>query len=722
MPGHQIPALMNTSGCASHREILARMMTVVVSIALLGVFLRQWLGSGFDKLPGDEGDSLLNLYLVEHWHQWLFEGRGSWLSSVSFYPVPNTLGYSDAMFLMALPYSIVRLLGVGIFTAYQITLVFFCSLGYAAFYYLLRQGLGLGRIPSLIGAMLGILNNAFYLSVIHTQLFSLGLVPVALLLVVVFIRNAHGSPRRRLLAGGALSLLWPAMLYTGYYVGWFLLFLGVGFAFLLLLYDRLLNAGSWARAACAWFHGHTLEFTGYLTVSAVALAPFVITYLPVLRGTGGRPFGDVRPMLPAWYDFFNVGGENLIWGRAFDALFPDAAVRPFAHELTKGFPVVTLAAFFVALWLVAAGHRRSRAAGAMVAKGDFLPVLAMALGAVVLMTWLLQVRLGGRSAWWLVHKVVPGAVAIRAAFRVEHVLAFAVAAVIAIAVDLVAAAREEQRERRTLLGHRVAQVGFLAVLALENLNGTNTFQLSKAALGADLERATPSPAGCSVFFVTPPRTRRFDWYAVQTRAMLIGQRIGLPTINGYSGGSPPGWGMIDVYDQDYLSNAVAWLDLHKIERGVCTLDLDSGEWKPFDVRAAARPVRLQAPLPPGGYRVRLELIQPPAELRRGETRRVQVRVENLGDATLSGLGTTDGRFSVRLSYQWINQHGRAMGFDYRKQLPRALGPGESLTMDAELRAPVEPGPHQLQLDLVQESIAWFKDKGSRVFAIKVLVR
>jgi hypothetical protein len=712
---------MNTSSCASHREILARMMTVVVSIALLGVFLRQWLGSGFDKLPGDEGDSLLNLYLVEHWYQWIFEGRGSWLSSVSFYPVPNTLGYSDALFLIALPYSAARLLGVGIFTAYQITLVFFCGLGYAAFYYLLRQGLGLGRIPSVIGAMLGILNNAFYLSVIHTQLFSLGLVPVALLLVVAFIRNAHGSARRRLLAGGALSLLWPALLYTGYYVGWFLLFLGVGFAFLLLLYDRLLNAGSWARAAWAWLSGHKLECAGYVALSVVALVPFVITYLPVLRETGGRSFTEVRLSLPAWYDFGNVGGENLIWGRAFAALFPDAAVRPLAHELTKGFPIVTLASFFVALWLVAAGHRRSRAAGATMAKGDLLPALTMVLGAVVLLTWLLQLQVGEQSAWRLVYKVVPGARAIRAVFRAEHLLAFAVAAVIAIAVDLVAAAREEQRERRTLLGHRVAQVGFLAVLALENLNGTNTFQLSKAALGADLERAAPSPAGCSVFFVTPPQTRRFDWYAVQTRAMLIGQRIGMPTINGYSGGSPPGWGMIDVYDQDYLSNAVAWLDLHKIECGVCTLDLDSGEWKPFDVRAAARPARLQAPLPPGAYRVRLELIQPPAELRRGEVRQVQVRLENLGGVTLSGLGAPDGRFSVRLSYQWINQHGRATGFNYRKQLPRALGPGESLTMDAELRAPVEPGPHELQVDLVQESIAWFKDKGSKVFVAMVRV-
>jgi hypothetical protein len=199
--------------------------------------------------------------------------------------------------------------------------------------------------------------------------------------------------------------------------------------------------------------------------------------------------------------------------------------------------------------------------------------------------------------------------------------------------------------------------------------------------------------------------------------MLMADRAGIPTLNGYTSGPPPNWGLFDVYIPDYIMHVVAWLNLHQIHDGICSLSLDTWKWAPFDIGAVPQPAVLDGALPDSGFKVRLDMIDTTQIMKAGEQRRVSIRVINLGTATLSGLG----KYPVRPSYQWRDSSDKSEGFNYRTDLPASLRPGESIVMAADLHAPNAPGRYHLDIDLVQELIAWFRNKGGQPYSTNITI-
>jgi hypothetical protein len=59
--------------------------------------------------------------------------------------------------------------------------------------------------------------------------------------------------------------------------------------------------------------------------------------------------------------------------------------------------------------------------------------------------------------------------------------------------------------------------------------------------------------------------------------------------------------------------------------------------------------------------------------------------------------------------------------DGRAPLPRDLGPGEELELSMVVNAPRDPGDYLLEVDLLQEGVAWFGDKGSPTVTLPVRV-
>jgi hypothetical protein len=74
------------------------------------------------------------VYLVEHWYQ-VFRGQAEALSPSMFYPVKGTIGYSETMFVHALPYSGLRLAGMDMFSALAAPLVLFSFLNYVTCFF-----------------------------------------------------------------------------------------------------------------------------------------------------------------------------------------------------------------------------------------------------------------------------------------------------------------------------------------------------------------------------------------------------------------------------------------------------------------------------------------------------------------------------------------------------------------------------------------------------------
>ena len=81
------------------------------------------------------------------------------------------------------------------------------------------------------------------------------------------------------------------------------------------------------------------------------------------------------------------------------------------------------------------------------------------------------------------------------------------------------------------------------------------------------------------------------------------------------------------------------------------------------------------------------------------------------------------RSSVNLGNHWLTESGaRVVIDDARAQLSKDLPPGNEEQVTLRVTAPEEPGAYQMELDMVEEGVAWFKQRGSETAIFPVSVR
>jgi hypothetical protein len=87
---------------------------------------------------------------------------------------------------------------------------------------------------------------------------------------------------------------------------------------------------------------------------------------------------------------------------------------------------------------------------------------------------------------------------------------------------------------------------------------------------------------------------------------------------------------------------------------------------------------------------------------------VPVTLRNDGRMTWEAAGV----LPIHLSYHWMSADEDVyLHFDgARTPLPRDVAPGETISVNAIVRAPEQPGNYRLQWDLVHENVTWFDRK------------
>ena len=135
-------------------------------------------------------------------------------------------------------------------------------------------------------------------------------------------------------------------------------------------------------------------------------------------------------------------------------------------------------------------------------------------------------------------------------------------------------------------------------------------------------------------------------------------------------------------------------------------------------KAAATPGPQDHPaMPPTGHRVEWGTPGVPCTMKAGAKVPVAVVVKNTGDQTWYHVATTiTGHGAVRLGARWWSQRdAKVPAVDYtqvRGDLRANLAPGESAALTVEVTAPSTPGAYLLQLDLVEELVVWFENRGA----------
>jgi hypothetical protein len=135
------------------------------------------------------------------------------------------------------------------------------------------------------------------------------------------------------------------------------------------------------------------------------------------------------------------------------------------------------------------------------------------------------------------------------------------------------------------------------------------------------------------------------------------------------------------------------------------------------------PPALHAPLPDGQYRATLALREEPRHLRAGQSTELRVRATNTGTVPWPEDDAATGPYQLRLGDRWRDPQTDAVVLDDgRSPLTFAVLPGQAADLELLITAPAQPGTYTLEIDMVQEGVAWFGARGGTPLRVAITVQ
>ena len=131
---------------------------------------------------------------------------------------------------------------------------------------------------------------------------------------------------------------------------------------------------------------------------------------------------------------------------------------------------------------------------------------------------------------------------------------------------------------------------------------------------------------------------------------------------------------------------------------------------PAVVRTAGEITAAHA-LPDSAFAAGIAIVDSPVTLEAGVFTVLTVRVTNLGDATWPH-DIPAGRH-ICVGNHWLRDDGTIASLDDgRASLPRSVSPAETVDIALPIQVPETPGRYVVEIDLVQEHVSWFSQRGS----------
>lgn len=513
---------------------------LIAILALYGSFYSQ-INSGFKIIDGDQFDGIIQAVLISHWYE-VLTGHQHWSAPLYFYPYGDVLGYNDTFFVYGLIASVYRALGANILIANELCLITIRAIGFVSMAVFLRF-IGCRVAESTLGAALFTMWLAVSVQGGHGQLLAVCFAPLMSYLLLRS-KQAFENGRQSAALGflSAFMLLYGAMLLSCFYMAWF-------FGLFVILF----------AAACAIaFPAETIDFLRklkaaqkflplVLAVAVVSLAPFLRVYIPILMITGGESYQEQMAYALRPWDFLNAGWSSTTWHPVFAWLYKVVPLLKHDGEARVGVtPDVALVALFAAVY---AFKRRDR--------------LLTALAATLCVALLLPIGVKGHSLWFFVDHLIPGGKGMRVIARFYLFLAFPIVVFIAMAL------------RRL---PQMLSAGVLVILCVSQVNAFPPAYLDVRAVMDDLQKIPAPPAQCQSFYISnaPKQTDLIPMiYQHNVQAMLIADRVGIPTINGVATFTPrdwPGW-----YNDGYMERVGQYARDHRLQ-DLCAYDIQNARW------------------------------------------------------------------------------------------------------------------------------------------------
>jgi hypothetical protein len=502
----------------------------------------------FTAVPGNIGDTRYNSVVLEHLYR-VVVGQAELWSPGFFYPFQGVLAFSDTHFGSGATYVLARLLGLSREHAYDAWFVAGTLLNFASALYVLRR-LGLSTAAAALGAFF----FSFALPVpakdVNAQLVHRFAAPLAVLALWQMFE------RRRLADLSRVAFFTVWQFYCSIYLGLFLVYLLAALSVAILVIRKPFQWRQW-RANLAVEHlTAKLAASGVLLVSTLAFAYLVGQHLLISRAYNleGWSVEYITLNLPRLESYLIADASP--WLSWFTA---DIYV-PMRHEqnLFIGFGAIVLIVAAVA-WRGSAGVT------------GLTEAMAIALALLFAGTLLV-----GHVSFYHLVAWLPGIKAIRAVSRIIFVMLIPMSVLVGLGADAVWRRLGQGIRRMPVLA------GLAALVIAEPLSvNTASVPIAEWRSRVDSVRALlpPSVPKDAILFVRSGSANEYEQYWAELDAMLLGQDLGYPVLNGVSAFYPPGYRFrrcVPASERlEGYSNFAGGIDVSTYARRLVVLDLDA---------------------------------------------------------------------------------------------------------------------------------------------------
>jgi hypothetical protein len=464
-------------------------------------------GIDFAYFPGDLGDGRFNIYILEHAHQYFSGNLESFWSAPFMYPEKEIITFSDNLLGTAPIYSIFRVFGADIFTAFQFWFVVMVILNYSSCYLFLNWLLK-NKYAAVLGAFVFAFSMGLQSQMAHAQTFPRFFIPLTIWMLLLFM--AELKPKHFFFA-----LFFGVMqFYSGIYLG-FMLSIPLVFILLVLTIKKrkelIQQFKQWK-----WL----LQILVAFFVNLVLLIVLMLPYYERSVQVGESVFEQDLHTIPLFKSFIFAPQGSPIWG--FLNSVGTELQAPWNHQLFPGgIAVLSLLTFFLLMTF-------RKKLNIKQLHSNNITILAL----TALLTFVFVIRVNELTLYRLFYSI-PGFSSIRSITRIINidVLFFGLAlAVIALLI------------LNRFVKYKVPIfILMLALLTFDNyfIEGSSYRYEKKIAqqrLKSLKEKMKDIPIGGIVSY--EPVKREDAVYCYQIDAMLAAQSLGLKTVNGYSGNSP----------------------------------------------------------------------------------------------------------------------------------------------------------------------------------------
>lgn len=471
------------------------------------------LGYDLTFLPGDLGDTRLNIYFLEHAHQYFFTDNvpteGYW-NAPFMYPQEAIITFSDNLLGTFFIYSIFRFLDCDIYLAFQFWMISITILNYCCAYlfinYLLKN-----KFAATLGAFVFAFSIALVGQYAHPQTFPRFCIPIAFYFAVKFYNHFKAKD---------FFLMAFFVVYQFYCV----VYLGFMLAVPLAIFSIVTLIINWKRFISVINIKYITLLIGSLTANLLLLLPLVLPYMnspSKIRFNGEvvfRKYEEIFYSIPTVQSYLFVYRKTFMW----DSLNSVGMNLEswWSHQLFPG--VTCIAAIF---FLFFYGIKE-------VTEKKYFSKIYWSIGFSAAITFLFYSRFGDFSFYSYLFNI-PGFNAVRALFRVINVELIFFALFLAIAFNVIF---------RTVRNKWAGFIIVLAILITDNfIYGFVRFnkQEAKQRTKELRQKVGALPSGTIVSYEPLTSVDRKPWIHID--AMLVTQELGLRTLNGYSGSIPKGY-------------------------------------------------------------------------------------------------------------------------------------------------------------------------------------